>query len=362
MKKNLFFGLCAASMLLMTSCDKEAFGGRFGEQETNVTLSVSLPELQTRAYGTGLNAKYLQYTVYSLDAQGALNEVIKQVDNVVMTETAPLSTTIDLKLVPGSKYSIVLWADAYGKGNPNSPFDVSMSTTGNTMTVGVDNNGICKVKTNDDLADAFFGSFEITANSNETSGYVITEYGKTESVGTTLALRRPFAQLNIATTNNDLELAKKSDFEITQTGVKIENVCSTLDLRTGHVPNNKTNGAATTFAMNAIPGTMQTNQNSDYTLLAMAYVLMPADKETVKVTFSYSNGTITKEKPYGNVPLRRNWRTNIYGELFTNDVNIKVEIAPNFADKNGVDDDNTLDPDNNEQYSGNNGNFSAYLP
>lgn len=348
MKKNLFFGLCAASMLLMTSCDKEAFGGRFGEQETNVTLSVSLPELQTatRAYGTGVNAKYLQYAVYSLDAQGAINEEIKKVDNVVMTGTNPVGTTIDLKLVPGSKYSIVLWADAYGRGNTDSPFEVTMGTTANTMVIDG------SIKANDDLADAFFGSFEITVNSSETSGYVITEYGKTENVGSTLALKRPFAQLNIATTNDDLDLAQKSDFTITHTSVTIENVENTLDLRTGVV-----SGApvATTYAMNAIPGTMQTNQNSTHTLLAMAYILMPADKETVKVTFGYSDGNTPKFKSYGNVPLRRNWRTNIYGELFTNDVNITVEIAPNFADQNGVDDDPTIDQDKDEQYSGNNG-------
>ena len=346
MKKNLFFGLCAASMLLMTSCDKEAFGGRFGEQETNVTLSVTIPELQTRAYGTGVNAKYLQYAVYSLDAQGALNEEIKKVDDVVMTGTNPVGTTIDLKLVPGSRYSIVLWADAYGKDNNDTPFDVTMGTTGNTMTIEDE------IKANDDLADAFFGSYEITVNPNETSGYVITEYGKTENVGSTLALRRPFAQLNIATTNSDLDLAQKSDFTITHTSITIENVQNILDLRTGKVSGNS---VATTYAMNVIPGAMQTNQNSTHTLLAMAYILRPDDKETVKVTFGYSDGTNKKNKTYGNVPLQRNWRTNIYGELFTNDVNSTVEIAPNFADQNGIDDDPTIDLDKDEQYSGNNG-------
>ena len=347
MKKNLFFGLCAASMLLMTSCDKEAFGSRFGEQETNVTLSVTIPELQTRAYGTGVNARYLQYAVYSLDAQGALNEEIKKVDDAVMTGTTP-TASIALKLVPGSRYSIVLWADAYGKDNNDSPFTVAMSTTANTMTVNAS-----KVKTNDDMADAFFGSFEITADPNETSGYVITEYGKTENVGDILKLKRPFAQLNIATTNEDLELAENSDFAITHTSVKIENVMNVLELRKGTVSGT---AVETQYAINEIPNDWNRDEYTTHTLLAMNYILMPFDKETVNVTFGYSDGNTIKYKEYANVPLRRNWRTNIYGELFTNPVGITVQIAPNFADQTLEDEVDNADPlpdadaDNNDMY------------
>lgn len=353
MKKNYFFGLFAATMLLTTSCQQEnIFTEMWGEKEQTLTLNVALPEMgtATRAYGTGVNAKYLQYAVYSLDAQDNLNKQITLVENVVMSGTNPLGTTISLKIVPGAKYSIVLWADAYGKNGANTPFKVSMSTEANTMVVDAS-----KVKTNDDMTDAFFGSYVITADPNETSGYVITEYGKTDPVGTTLKLKRPFAQLNIAATNGDLKLAQQSDFTITQTSVKIENVQNTLNLRTGQVAKSAT-GDATTYLMNDIPTDWDKTTWTEHTLLAMNYILMAADKETVKVTFFYSDGTTTKYKEYGNVPLQRNWRTNIYGELFTNPVEITVEIAPNFANGNGEDDDN--DPntaDKDEHYSGENG-------
>lgn len=360
MKKNLFFGLCAASMLLMTSCDKEAFGGRFGEQETNVTLSVTLPELQTatRAYGTGVNAKYLQYAVYSLNAQGAINEEIKKVDNVEMTGAIP-TTQISLKLVPGSKYSIVLWADAYGKDNTNSPFTVAMSTDANTMTVKTENH-ICKMAINDDMSDAFYGSFVITANpqENNNNGYTITEFDGTEIGGNLLMLKRPFAQLNIATANEDLVLAENSDFEITHTTVKISAVQNILDLRTGKLLGD---GVETEYSLNEIPNDWKKDEYTTYTLLSMNYILMPKDKDVQNVTFYYSNGTTTKNKYYANVPLRRNWRTNIYGELFTNPVNITIQIAPAFANETSEDEEDKAangdsdihDTDNNDMYDAN---------
>lgn len=354
MKKNLFFGLCAASMLLMTSCDKEAFGGRFGEQETNVTLSVSLPELQTRAYGTGLNAKYLQYAVYSLDAQGALNEQIEKT-NLVLTKLA--QNDLSIKLVPGTKYAIVLWADAYG--DQNSPFTVTMEKNQsgefvNTLTV---NN--TAIKTSDDNADAFFGSYEI--NVTGVNQYTITDALNNDAeIGTDLELKRPFAQLNISSTIADYNTLINSGFALAKTTVEIQNAYSSMDLRTGDMLGGN-NGVAVKYALNDLP-TLQSEETANHKLLTMNYILMSADKFTAnKVIFTYSDGTEegTKTKEYSYVPLRRNWRTNIYGELFTNDVKIFVSIAPNFANQTTEDEDGNGTA-NDEQYSGNNGDFSAY--
>ena len=355
MKKNLFFGLCAASMLLMTSCDKEAFGGRFGEQETNVTLSVSLPELQTRAYGTGLNAKYLQYAVYSLDTQDAINEQIEK-NSLVLTQLA--QNELSIKLVPNTKYAIVLWADAYG-ADATSPFTVTMKKNDNGEFVNTLAVNATKIKTSDDNADAFFGSYEI--NVTGANNYTITDALNNDAgIGTDLELKRPFAQLNISSTINDYNTLINSGFALAKTTVEIQNAYSSMDLRTGDMLGGD---IAVKYALNDLP-TLQSEETANHKLLTMNYILMSADKFPAnKVIFTYSDGTEegTKTKEYSSVPLRRNWRTNIYGELFTNDVKIFVSIAPNFANQTTEDEDGNGTA-NDEQYSGNNGNFSAYLP
>ena len=83
----------------------------------------------------------------------------------------------------------------------------------------------------------------------------------------------------------------------------------------------------------------------------MNYLLMDKDGTTFEVTFKhYTADNREKTREFSNVPLRRNWRTNIYGDLLTSDVNVKVAIAPLFADENGVDDDTQWNPDENEWY------------
>ena len=45
----------------------------------------------------------------------------------------------------------------------------------------------------------------------------------------------------------------------------------------------------------------------------------------------YSTEDELKERTYASVPLQRNWRTNIYGQLITSDVDVNVEIVPGFG-------------------------------
>ena len=353
MKKNLFFGLCAASMLLMTSCEKDSFANLWGEKESdvaNVTLSVSLPELQTatRAYGEGKNAKNLQYAVYSLDANDVINEQI-EVKNVVMDAAAGATPTKDLviKLIPGTKYSIVLWADAFGNA-ATSPYTVSLAKDAKTLSIKQNS-----VNANDDNADAFFGSFVIDVES-ATSFSIYNCLADNEKVtDANLQLKRPFAQLNIASTLSDFNILKNSGFNLTQTTVTVKNAFTSMDLRTGNVLD-ANNGTEVSFVLNNLP-TGQSDKTDTHKLLSVNYILMSADKFTAnEVVFTYSDGTKTEEKSYTNVPLQRNWRTNIYGDLFTDPVGIKVSIAPSFANQT-LDDEDGNGTTNDEWYNGENG-------
>ena len=62
----------------------------------------------------------------------------------------------------------------------------------------------------------------------------------------------------------------------------------------------------------------------------MNYLLVGKDKVTADVAFSY----LGEKKEYGRtftfVPLQRNYRTNIFGSLITNNVSFNVTIEPAF--------------------------------
>ena len=45
-----------------------------------------------------------------------------------------------------------------------------------------------------------------------------------------------------------------------------------------------------------------------------------------------ANGNALPQHVFSNVPFRRNWRTNIYGNLLTGDVTYNIVIDPDWDD------------------------------
>ena len=87
---------------------------------------------------------------------------------------------------------------------------------------------------------------------------------------------------------------------------------------------------AVPFGDGALP-TGEAFHKTGYDYLAMNYLLMSTDKQLVDLEFTVkaADGS-TRTIPVTAVPVQRNYRTNIYGSLLTNSVNINVEIVPDF--------------------------------
>ena len=226
-----------------------------------------------------------------------------------------------------------------------------MAIDANTMSIKQNS-----VNANDDNADAFFGSFVIDVESATSWSFYNCLANNKKLDNKNLELKRPFAQLNIASTLSDFNILKNSGFDLTQTTVTVKNAFTSMDLRTGKVLDGN-NGTEVSFVLNDLP-TGQSLNTPPHKLLSVNYILMSADKFTAnEVVFTYSDGTTPpKQKAYTNVPLQRNWRTNIYGDLFTEQVPITVTIAPSFANQTGEDEDGS-GVNNDEWYKGENGKF-----
>ena len=346
MKKNYLFALGAASMLLMSSCQNDSMPT--SEDTVPVKISVALPELQnaTRAtasagktFGDGTTATKLYYgvfEVYDQDKDGKAERVY--LPHISGEKTICNKTTdITLQLMHKSTYEIAFWA-ASEKAPYACIFDGSKAY--------VDVN-YAAMFSNDENNDAFYGSTEIK-NVALDGGSTLIHNG-----GEPVKLYRPFSQLNIATSNQDYEDATKAGFQVAKTEVVVSGICEVLDLWTGEV-SAKDNGGdnARVYKKNAIP-------TNEYTFpivtgqkyLSMNYLLVPSSKELTKVTFKYyTEDGREKTRDFDQVPVQRNWRTNIYGDMLTSSVKVSVEIAPLFADENGTDDDANYNPDANEWY------------
>ena len=283
-------------MLFATSCQNDqGFDTTVGETST-VTFAVETPEIATRAYSDGLTATHLQYAVY--DANG-----IELTDLTVTDATINGSTTVNLQLTTGNTYSVIFWAAA-----PNAPYTVDFAAK--TMTVDY-----TTAVSNDEARDAFYKYHTFTVIGAQTE---------------TIELRRPFAQLNIGTA--DYAASKSAGYVPTQSAVVVKNVYNTLNLATGVVENE----VEANFALANIKKD-ETFPVAGYEYMAMNYLLVATDKAVVDVEFTYTDANNdAKARTVGSVPVQRNYRTNIYGNLLTSNVDINVEIKPEYDDDNNV--------------------------
>lgn len=302
MKKVLFSTVAmSALMLIATSCADDQTSDLKAGAESTVTITAQLPgDMGTRAFADGTKATELHYAVYEKGTTTRL-AVCKKADGTkgqlegTATMTG-LQTTISLQLTTGKEYDFVFWADAPGDNV------YTFNSENQTVTVNYAN-----VENNTNNLDAFFGQKKALKVSGNMS---ISQ-----------ELRRPFAQINIGT--DDFDAAAAAGYTVSESTIGVATY-KTLNLLSEEVSDPVT----ATFVKKPIPteDSKFSVNSKDYKYLSMSYVLVPKDKETVDIAFDY---TLTN-RTFTNVPVQRNYRTNIFGSLLTNTANFNVVIAPGF--------------------------------
>lgn len=315
--KRKFFGLVAmVGMLFATSCSDDLAGVTSDGDEMTVSFSVGVENvLNSRAISDGLTADKLVYQLF--DANGnALYEAPVVLENVTFPYEA-----LTLRLVKGQTYQIAFWA----QNSECTAYDTSDLTA-----VKVDYNGV----NNDETRDAFF----------KTEKFTVTNDMKIAST-----LGRPFAQINVGVTDDDWEGAKGMAF--TKSQVIIAKAADTINLLTGAVSGD----APITYSVSAMPVTRDTPEvltvntadgKATFNYLSMSYILAPdvtsangSSKTTLEsLEFAFTNEagdkTVTLKDGLTNVPVQRNWRTNIVGTFLTSDVNFEIIIEPDYNGDN----------------------------
>lgn len=311
MKKNLFFGLLTvASMLFATSCTNDNLDVAQSGDEVQVSFQLGLEEgMGSRAISDGTGADKLVYAVF--DDQG----------NVVVAKTEKTDVeypvTESITLPKGKTFKVAFWAqDA----------DCTAYTVNDDMTVTVD---YANATNNDETRDAFFQTVEVTV---------------TGSTALNVNLKRPFAQINVGVPEVDWEVAEQTSSTFGKSSMTIKNVATSLNLLNGKVDGT----AEVTYALGDIPteseklavDTDGDGTKENYVWLSMSYIL-PADATTgsAKTTldalsFAFGDDAnasqITLSEGLTNVPVQRNWRTNIIANLFTGNITFNIAVDPAY--------------------------------
>jgi hypothetical protein len=140
-------------------------------------------------------------------------------------------------------------------------------------------------------------------------------------------LTRPFSQLNFAA--SDFDSAKEAGIEYTKAAVTVDAYPS-LNLISGAATGDLT---SVTFASTAFPATetfpnSDTSDETEYKYLSMNYFLVYQDASSTldKAVLTLANDNESQSFEYTNVPVQKNYRTNVYGALLTNDYKISLSL------------------------------------
>ena len=317
--KKKYYSWFVASMLMLAaaSCSKEEAVGSSSSKEMT-TFKISLEDQsQSRAAGEGERVSKLYYEVYQngrkvLDNNGH----DANADPVTIVDGAAI---VEMPIMRGEKYDLMFWAEA-----ENSIYDAT-----DLKSIKVD---YSKADANQEAYDAFFyGEQGFKATSNET----------------TIELRRPFGQLNVGTTVADWETAKQmivSGDPVTASQLKLTGLANRFNVLT-HVASVEGEVGEVTFKKAALINEtfrVKTSETeyTEYQNLSMNYLLVPTSGENShKANVNITAASFWREGEkelfslnVPNVPVQRNWRTNILGDLLAADKTFEIVIVPIFDD------------------------------
>ncbi|MCD8313911.1 MAG: hypothetical protein LUC24_07100 [Bacteroidales bacterium] len=311
MKKEFLIGMLAAAglLLLAGSCTREELGELQAGDEATVSFSLGLENsILTRAISDGNSADELIYAVFDKDGN-----LVEKIGQVVETDVS-FPTTAAVTLAKGQTYQIAFWAQ-------NSECEAYSVSEDMVVSVSYDD-----ALNNDESRDAFFSTVTITL---------------TESTTLDVILKRPFAQVNVGVVAADWEAAENANLDVTQSRVIFGTAACTLNLLDGSV----SDPVSVEYSLADIPEESlwvdadEDGAYEEYKWLSMSYILVydangGAGKATTSADYFFDDtntpGAAEVELKDGldYIPVQRNWRTNIIGQILSGTLLFNISIDP----------------------------------
>ena len=295
MKRILLFASALAGLFVAASCQQEIVDP---EVKSGVTYEITLPAGPQTRGEDGYATYDLHYEVYkTVDATALETAPLLFEETVIMTGN---TTKLTLDLLNDQDYTVLFWANQQGMDY----FDLT-----DLRQVGVK-----QVASNNDDRDAFCGMDQLAQHDGAQSK--------------TVELKRPFAQINIATLVNAVDY----DINPVSSLVKVKDIPVGYNVFTGEPVGAE---GEVEYTVNTVPVGNLTVNGTDYKKVAMNYALVPATENnsaTVEVYYEINtaNGTVKNSIP--NVPVKKNYRTNIIGNLLTSNATYTIELKAGFEE------------------------------
>ena len=294
-----------SALALFASCNKEAERPASLEGEVvTATFTVAAPEgVATKAISDGSTATNLIVAVYD-----ETDKYLEALSTHAIISGGTPTWNVSMKVVKDMTYRFVFIA----KSASDNGFSTFTPADGKLAI------NYSAVPANSDNADFFFVQDRFKVENS---------FSKTEE------MHRPLAQVNFGA--SDLAAAAYSiKTDNMKTGVTLKGIYSEMSVLTG-----EETGAAgnVTFTQADRVPTEDPKFVDGYDRIAMVYALVAKENQsnvtatlnvTAKGAKNDDNHPITRE--IANVPLKRNYRTNILGNIFTNDFNFTVNTVPGF--------------------------------
>ena len=352
MKKTLLFLFAAAVAVLFSACSSDELASSANDSNVvNVAFNANFDQvIKTRGVAgesDGTAATKLYVAVYNQN-----NQLIKAISNIGVEGSQPTvtvsgkSATVNFQLVKGQTYNFVFWAQ-----NPNAT-DGAVVFDPETGKVNVD---YTKITANDESLDAF------TAHVNNLT--------VTGAMSQNVTLYRPWAQVNYGATQADWDAAVAAEINVAKSKVTVNNVYKTLNALTGEVEG-PAETADIALAANTIPASATTSRTltvsgTNYKYIGLNYLLVGNEGEQslikADLEIQKADGTVINTLAFSNVPVQRNYRTNIIGNLLTSQVQFNITIDPIYDGENNIKVVTTVDAQGNKisQSMDENGNIVA---
>lgn len=307
-KRNIFLGmLTMVGMFFATSCSQdELFNESTNGDFVNATFTIGTADgIGTRAVGDGTTVDKVACAVY--DADGVELKDLYKVENV-----AGKTATYNVRLAKGQNYRIAFFA--YNEAA--NAYDVT-----DLKNIVVKDNQFSNVEGR----DAFTAYYDVVT-------------GKTmNAINETVTLKRPFAQLNLGIDDIELADAKKAGIEVAESKIIVSNVYKAFSAFENVVVGST---SEMTFDMNAIPteklNVTVNGEAKQYNYLALNYLLVgdaDTEKTLTDVEFIWKGKEGETNDPtttFLNIPVQRNYRTNIIGKLLTSPANFTIVVDAEF--------------------------------
>jgi hypothetical protein len=304
-RKIYLWGIATIIALFFASCSQTEPENSSNEAEVTFTLGIE-NAIATRAISDGTGANQITFAIFNEDGTEIFTP---KTSRTISGNQLLKGVEIKATLVKGNTYKACFWAQ-----NSNcTAYSISED-----MKVTINYEGL----NNDETRDAFFAYTEpFTVDVNPRLRVI---------------LKRPFAQINVGSTKDDIDAITVSGVKVSKSEAIIEDIPSELNLFNG----NTDKPVNVNYALAAMPKEklyVDTDGDSikeEFTYLSMSYVLADTLSSTHKMKFNFpdDNSTEVIEMATGleTVPAKRNWRTNILGNILSGDIQFRIKIDPQY--------------------------------